>query len=1129
MMKHSFALAFVLVGCVAVELAAAPTPADPLAKINLPALRLAVADMARSFPKRYPGGPKVLIKQIDAYAAALPALRNAVAAGDAAALAAVDKILAFQRKTLLANPLIAPGQMDALLLISREPDGGARRPKGTGYGLGQYLGLPRQSSWQQDRIPNKDKWANEITMLSPVSPEGKLTTVYRPANTELVSDIELHFDAKKLLFAMPVGGKKWQIFELALGEKTPRQVTPTQEGEVHNYDPVYLPNGRIAFVSTAPLQGVPCNASVNVGMLYVADGDGKNIRQLCFDQDHNYSPTLTNDGRLLYLRWEYTDLPHVWGRYLFTMNPDGTSQREYYGSGEYWPNSMFYTRPIPGHGTKVVTIVTGHHVGRVGEMVILDPALGRKGVSGVVQRIGQRGTKLKPLIQDRLTQNSWPKFLHPFPLGGKASVGKYFLVSSKPSPTDLWGVYLVDVFDNMTLVKELDGRALLEPIPLRPRSRPPVVADRVDLTRKDALMKIDDVYVGPGLAGVPRGSVKKLRLFSYHFAYQRMAGINQNVGVDGPWEPKRIIGEVPVEPDGSAFFRVPANTPIAMHPLDAEGKALQVMRSWTTAMPGELVSCIGCHEGQNDAAPNVAKAAFKRAPSEIEPWHGPTRGFSFVREVQPVLDKYCVACHDGKKKGRPDLRRDQGAMVCFKNSNPEPKIIRDTPATELVKKYSGVYSPSFIALRTHVRVGGFESDIRLLDPGEFHADTSPLMQMLVKGHHGVKLPADAWGRLVTWIDLNAPCHGNWTDAGGIDKIRGFHANRKRLVNLYASITDDPEAYPDLPTAPIKVVRPKNVKRPAVKTPTCKGWPFDAAEAKRRQATAGTHTLHYGGPQTTDIVLTKRTIELGEGVTMDLVLIPAGRFVMGSAKGHPDEGPPAVVTIDKPFWMGQTEITNEQYQRFDAKHDSRFEHKGSWIFSEKHLGWRVNGPKQPVVRVSWQEARAFCAWLSKQAKSPADLPTEAQWEYACRAGANTPLSYGDVNTDFSKLANLADVTIRNLAYDTDGRYTADLVPRDKRYDDKALVTANVASYAPNAWGLHDMHGNAAEWTLSAYKPYPHDADDTQRNDVATVIPRVVRGGSWRDLPKRSTSTFRLSYPQWQRVYNVGFRVAIPATQ
>ena len=197
------------------------------------------------------------------------------------------------------------------------------------------------------------------------------------------------------------------------------------------------------------------------------DADGRNIRQLCFDQDHNYCPSVTNDGRILYLRWEYTDIPHVWGRYLFTMNPDGTTQREFYGSGSYWPNSIFYTRAIPGHPTKVVGVVTGHHVGRVGELVIFDPAAGRYETEGVVQRIPQRGKPVEPLIQDKLTEESWPKFLHPYPLSEK-----YFLVSAKPTPGDLWGIYLVDIFDNVVLLKEVEGHALMEPIPFRRRVTP---------------------------------------------------------------------------------------------------------------------------------------------------------------------------------------------------------------------------------------------------------------------------------------------------------------------------------------------------------------------------------------------------------------------------------------------------------------------------------------------------------------------------------------------------------------------------------------------------------------------------------------------------------------------------------
>jgi formylglycine-generating enzyme required for sulfatase activity len=223
-------------------------------------------------------------------------------------------------------------------------------------------------------------------------------------------------------------------------------------------------------------------------------------------------------------------------------------------------------------------------------------------------------------------------------------------------------------------------------------------------------------------------------------------------------------------------------------------------------------------------------------------------------------------------------------------------------------------------------------------------------------------------------------------------------------------------------------------------------------------------------------------------------------------------------------MGRCEVTNEQYRQFDPAHDSRFEHKGSWVFSEHHLGWPLNQPRQPVVRISWDEARAFCAWLSGRSGARVDLPTEAQWEWACRAGTAGQLGYGGINDDFSPFANLADATIRDLAYDTDGRYTADIVPRDARFDDGVLVTAAVGSFQPNPWGLHDMHGNAWEWTRSCYRPYPYRRDDG-RNDPGTAGERVVRGGSWYDRPKRARSGYRLGYDSWQKVFNVGFRVVV----
>jgi formylglycine-generating enzyme required for sulfatase activity len=1071
-----------------------------LENVNFRALRMAIEDLKKTYPDRYVRGEQYLT-ELDSWEKQLPAVKKALGRGEKRALGQVERIVALKHEVLLANPLM---DFDRLLLIKRKPDGDPRRGKAPDRGLGIFLGFPRQSSWQLPKIEKPFFWENEIAVLSPVRGDGRLSTLYKPETRKLLTDMDLAFDGDKIMFSMPGSNKKWQLFEIDTDGRGLRQISPSSQPDVHNFDGCYLPNGRIAFISTATFQCVPCNSGVDVGMTYLMDADGRNVRQLCFEQDHNFSPTVMNDGRILYLRWEYTDIPHVWARFLFTMNPDGTGQREYYGSGSYWPNGIWYARPIPGHPTKVVGIVTGHHVGRVGELAIFDPAISRYSTDGVVQRIPGYGKKVEPVIEDKLNIDCWPKFLHPYPLSEK-----YFLVSCKPKPEDLWGIYLVDVFDNMVLLKEVEGYALFEPLVLRKTKTPPVIVDRVDLARKDAIVYLEDIYAGPGLKDTPHGSVKKLRLFTYHFAYQKYAGINNRVGTDGPWEPKRVLGTVPLEEDGSSFFRVPANTPISIQPLDSQGRALQLMRSWFTAMPGELVSCTGCHEKQNSAPPNRRTIAISKKPTEITPWYGPVRGFSFKREVQPVLDKYCVGCHDGSQRADgqsiPDLRGDQDKFYVFKNGDPDLKVIDTVPRTELLKKYAGVFEPAFIELRRYVRVGGLESDLRLLAPGEFHTDTSELFQMLRKGHHGVELDEEAWDRLTVWVDLNAPCHGTWRETGGVRTTAAHRERRRTLAMLYAGIDEDPEAIPDRPKRTIKPITPKVFAKAVVNVPKVTGWPFDSAEAKRRQAGAGARIEH--------------SIDLGDGVKLDMVLIPTGEFVMGDKDGEEDELPLTRVKIVKPFWMGKFEVTNEQYARFDPSHDSRFEHAGSMIFSEKALGPKLNKPKQPVVRVSQKETTAFCRWLSTRVGQKVTLPSEAQWEYACRAGTDGPLFFGDIDTDFSKYANMADAKIKKFASWV-ASDSPDIIPRDARFNDNQLVTADVGRYRPNAWGLYDMHGNAWEWTRSAYRAYPY-TDEANGADGD----KTVRGGSWYDRAKRCRSAFRLSYPAWQKVYNVSFRVVI----
>ncbi|NQU23315.1 MAG: SUMF1/EgtB/PvdO family nonheme iron enzyme [Candidatus Nealsonbacteria bacterium] len=1041
-------------------------------------VRLAIVDLIETFGPKYSKGPQYLARLAD-----LEKKQKDSTGATAEEVQQInDALVALRREALLANPLL---DFDELLLVKR----GVKSPK---------LGLPQ--NWQSNSCLPKTGFDDSIEVLSPIGPEGELATLYKPEGGKFVGDVDLDFDGEKMLFSMPGSNNHWQIFEIRTDGTALRELTGEQP-DVDCYDACYLPNGRIMITSTACFIGVPCvYGGSHVSVLYVMDADGGNIRQLGFDQDHDWCPVVMNNGRVMYLRWEYTDTPHSNTRLLFHMNPDGTEQMEYYGSNSYWPNSTFYARPIPGHPTKIVGVVGGHHDNpRMGELIIFDPKQGRHEATGAVQRIPGHGEKVEAIISDGLTRNSWPKFLHPYPLSEN-----HFLVSMKPTSRSLWGLYLVDVFDNMVLLKELPGYALMEPIPLRKTSRPPIIPDKVDLTRKDALVYISDIYAGGGLKGIPRGQVKSLRLFTYHFSYQGMGGLLGIIGMDGPWDIKRVMGTVPVADDGSVKFRVPANMPISIQPLDHEGKALQLMRSWMTAMPGETVSCSGCHERQNTAPIVRRTIAGNQPPSNIKPWHGPMRGFSYPREVQPVIDKYCVGCHDGK------TRPDGSEIASLRGDVRITDWKQITPGTG--GNRGGKFSVGYAELHRYVRRPGIESDYHMLEPMEYHADSTQLVQMLKKGHHNVKLDDEAWDRLVTWIDLNCPYHGTWgeeLDDPGVQRQR-----RRELLKLYGGIDDDPEAVPVIERGPVVPVMPAPLAASHQPPLQCPNWPFDAAEAKRRQAAAG--------------AVTRQTVELGEGLTLDLALIPAGQFVMGRADGQTDERPLARVKIDRPFWIGTCEVTNAQYALFDPQHDSRVESKNTYQFGIH--GYPMNGPEQPVVRVPWQRAMEFCRWLSEQTGMQCTLPSEAQWEYACRAGTDAPFFYGDGDVDFSTFANLCDAKMTEFASNP---YTVnqplknppkydDWIPKETRFNDGSLLSVAPGKYLPNPWGLFDMHGNVAEWTRTTYRAYPYNGDDE-----ATPGRKVVRGGSWRDRPKRSTSSFRLSFQPYQKVYNVGFRVVCEA--
>lgn len=1027
----------------------APTAAfEPREPFDLEALHLAIDDLEATYGDQYAG---------EDYLARLKPLEERWNAfgedADAEARKDVEKaIVALQREAMLANPLI---DFDQMLVLRRRVGDKANSVMSTA------MGMPSLNSRTHDTIVHKG-WDNEIAVMSDLQGDPKFETLYKTPDTEIMCEVDLHFDADRLMFSSIGANDRWAIFEMNLDGSGLEQITPDDLTDVDFFDSCYLADGRVAVTSTASYQGLPCEGGGRpMATMYLLEPETEKIRQITFEQDSDWCPTMMNNGRLMYLRWEYSDLPHFSSRILFSCNPDGTDQKEVYGSGSYWPNGIWNARPIPGDPKKFIGVVSGHHgLSRTGPLFLFDPAKGRHEVSGVVQRILHRGEEVEPIIMDRIYNKEWPQFLQAIPLDEK-----YYIVSAKPDPGALWGIYLCDAFDNMTLIKEMEGEALFEPLPLRKTPVPPTIADRVDLASKESQVFLTDIYYGPGLAGIPRGTVKQLRLFAYHFNYNKTGG-HASVGVESGWDIKRILGTVPVEEDGSASFTIPANTPISMQPLNEKGEALQLMRSWIVGMPGETVSCGGCHEPQNAATPVKMTIASRRLPSEIEPWRGPVRPIAFKTEIQPMLTKYCVGCHNGEP-------RDDGLTI--------PNFT-DCPADAYAK------DRAYMSLHPYIRRPGPESDIHMLRPMDFHVSTSELVQMLRAGHHNVQLDDEAWDRLVTWIDLNCPWRGAWNPNPWREQSQV--QRRMELSRMYAGIDDNPEEefirhFALVTEQEVETIIPEPAPKAEVKR--MRGLGFDAAEARRVQ---GELAKQLG-------VEPVKTVKFGDQ-EITLVLIPA-------VPGGP---------VEKPFWMSACEITNAEYNVFDPSHDSRYIDQ-RWK-DHDIAGYPANLPEQPVIRVSQLEAQAFCERLSDMTGETFTLPSGTQWEWAARAGSTGDFWYGDDVVDFGPYANFADVTSKLLACKgcppkiiPDPTPQQAFLPKVEAASDGEMISGPVGAYEPNPWGLHDIHGNVWEWTV------------TPDSDKA-----LAAGGSWRDRPKRGAASMRIPFEQYQKVFNVGFRVVQP---
>ncbi len=1050
--------------------------------INLEAISLAIDDM----------------KSISGYDVAkaqkeLAELKELVAAGfkgvdkcDSTALSNAKLAVKLKRSILLSNPLLS----DAKIVAAKYNVGENDRKI-----MARDLGT-QQNNWSSQPSAPREGFDASIVELSNIDGCSIDTRqIYKPSNSSSIADLILNWDGKRVLFSqIEEGGYRWNIHEVNLDGTGFKKIVKHDEPDVDIFDAIYLPNGRFIVNTTMGYNGVPCvNGTDAVSTMAVYDPESEELRQITFDQDSNWDPVVMNNGRVMYVRWEYTDLTHYYSRIVMHMNPDGTENKALYGSGYMFPNSTFDVAPIPDNPSEFIGVISGHHgIARSGRLIIFDPQKSRKGAAGMLQEIPYRNREIVEVVKDRLVDNVWPQFIKPSPLDKN-----YFLVAAKLSKNSLWGIYLVDRFDNVTCIMQEEGAGFIAPMLIRETTVPPVIPDRIVPDSKEATFFIQDIYEGEGgLAALPRGTVKELRLHAYEYAYLDTKSDHNWHGIQSGWDIKRELGTVPVEEDGSVIFKAPANTPISIQPLDEHGVAVQWMRSWVVGQPGEVVSCVGCHEDHNQIAIPKRVIASQKSATELTAPEGGIRSFTYDLEIQPILDRACISCHDGSGKAF-DL------------------------SSSTKDKYG--YGASYLNLHPYVRRQGGEGDMAVLKPYEYHPNTSELVRMLHKGHYNVELTDKEWRKLYQWIDYNAPDKG-YFNCNTQKKIpfcynpsESQYTRRIELKNKYAlgmavDWKAEIEAYTEYLEAQGEITpeMPKAAKAVKVKDVTAKGWPFSAGEAKRMQTKP------------------RKEIEIAPGVVIGFVWIPAGEFVMGSYNGDPDAYPTSKVKIKDGFWMAELETTNEQVRVFMPEHDSKYVDQ-QW---KDHVvpGYDANKDEQPATRISYEEVMEYCRLISAKTNYNVTIPTEAQWEWACRAGSDQDFWYGNLNTDFGTKENLADKTSLNFAVagvnprpmaETHGMYQHYIfLPKEASVDDGSLVMVGGKGYEANPFGLYNIHGDVAEWTRSDYVSYPYKDKSKESSEY-----KVVRGGSYFERPKYSTSHTRKYYYPYQTVYNVGFRLII----
>lgn len=613
-----------------------------------------------------------------------------------------------------------------------------------------------------------------IYRLSPVSPAGRVTPVVNSLGEGIYRDAALHWDAGKFLFSFGNGSDQWDgsqsyhIYEIGVDGTGLRQIT---SGPKNDCEPFYLPAGQIGFTSDRSEHFAMCGGDRHVANLFVIEGGGSMARQISFNVFNEFNPTVLPDGRILYNRWEYNERSVTSLHKLFTIHPDGTHPAPYYGSATIRPNITMFPRAVPG-SSKVTALLTAHHGQTHGPIGLIDIEHGIDGAAPLTvltPNIPVTGEKAED------SQHGW--FSDPQPITETTYLCAY-TPTVQPWLERSWALYVGDRHGNLALVHRAPEISCAEPVPLvaRPMPAPLCAAPAgTDSTNSQAAVLMVDVY--RGLPGVARGEVKFLRVLEDVPRKGVKTGGVVVTAATGIYSVKRILGTVPVEADGSAFFVAPANRNVYFEALDERQREIQRMRSVVCFKPGESRTCVGCHEPRQTAPPNMAFLAQHRAPSQpAAPVFG-DQTLSFLRDVQPLINAKCASCHT-------------------QNRATNRVILTGDLTDQYTVAYEGLLP--FVSTANAMR-WDHPDDVLPRPPNTYGSKVSRLTRILEKGHYGVALSNDDWSRLGSWMDANCVYYDRFESAWH-DRHIFTGATRKTLNEVFgrrcASCHDERKGSPE---------------------------------------------------------------------------------------------------------------------------------------------------------------------------------------------------------------------------------------------------------------------------------------------------------------------------------------------